>query len=36
MTLSEWQAAGNDPLTTASPYPDDEVVLSIAAAILGM
>lgn len=36
MSLAAWQAKGNDPLTTASAFPDDSVVLAVAKAILGM
>ena len=35
-TLAEWQAAGNDPMTTAMPYPDDSVILAIARNLLGL
>jgi len=28
-SLADWQAAGNDPGTAATPYPDDQAVLSI-------
>lgn len=36
MTLQQWQAKGGDVGTTGSPFPTDDVVLSIAREILGM
>jgi hypothetical protein len=30
------QAAGNDPGTTASPWPSDDTVLAIARGLLGL
>jgi hypothetical protein len=35
-SLAQWQAAGNDPGTTGSPYPADGTVLGLARTILGM
>jgi hypothetical protein len=35
-TLAKWQAAGNDPGTTGSPYPSDTVVLNVARTLLGL
>ena len=36
MTLAQWQAAGNDPGTTAAVTPSDDVILTLARAALGM
>ena len=36
MTLAEWQAKGNDPMTTANVYPDDATLLGLARNVLGM
>ena len=36
MSLAAWQARGNDPGTTAHPYPSDDVILSAARAALGL
>ena len=35
-TLADWQSKGNDPLTTASTYPGDAVLLGLARTVLGM
>jgi hypothetical protein len=35
-TLAAYQATGGDPGTTASPYPDDSVILSIARNLIGL
>ena len=35
-SLADFQATGGDPGTTASPYPDDSVVLGVAKALLGL
>ena len=35
-TLAQWQALGNDPLTTSAPYPSDAVILAVARNILGI
>jgi len=34
--LAEWQAKGNDPGTTAAPYPSDDVLLSLSKELLGL
>lgn len=36
MSLAAWQAAGNDPGTTAAPYPSDATLIAYARAALGM
>jgi len=35
-TLAQWQAAGNDPGTTAAAWPADAVVLNAVNAMLGL
>ena len=36
MTLAEWQAKGNDPMTTANVYPaDDATLLGLARNVAG-
>jgi hypothetical protein len=35
-TLAKWQAAGNDPGTTAAPYPADSVVLAVVKQVLSI
>jgi hypothetical protein len=36
MSLAQWQAAGNDPGTTAAPFPSDAELIAYARAALGM
>jgi hypothetical protein len=34
MTLAEWQAKENEPMTTANVYPDDATLLGLARNVL--
>jgi len=36
MSLSKWQAEGNDPGSTAAPLPDDETLIALATQLLGL
>lgn len=36
MSLSQWQALGNDPGTKAATYPSDAVLLGFARTVLGL
>ncbi len=35
-TLTKWQSAGNDPGTTAAPWPADSVIIALAKSILNL
>ena len=35
-TLAQYQSKGGDPMTTASAYPQDSLVLSIARTLMGL